>query len=398
MKYFQVCVPKTSLDIFLFYYVIIMKSHKKNTKITKTKKTTKTTKRKKLQKKGGSVPSNPSWRVGFTTLVRLLDIDGTPLEIYGTSLPINEPSHLTNTLLYYMYKKQIRRIMSFQGCSDPMCPPINKQYCPQPNVFLEDKTWDVIKYSIPSAPKKNNSEFIPVINNLVQDLTAGNLSSWLLFSKYNVDIESERLILHCYAGFGRTGSALLYFLLTRRVSQFRDFFLQKWWGLGGSKEMVSFMRGLLRNNIRLELDTDPSINSKIQAFDINIISQEVFRIDNLYYGNLFVTRVNYIILMLAYRNNIPIDTPIYLYKVPSSYMLMNSSLDDDDILFYPTLFIFKGWDNVNTMLSLQNQFGITTIIPPVPAPAHAPTHATAHGTAPTQSDSFGFFRMPSSSK
>lgn len=388
-----------------------MKS-RKNTKTkikTKTKKQVskkriknkKQPRKNKKQQRGGAVDANipqclnPEWRPMFTTLVRLLDINDekTPLEIYGTSLPINDRQHLTNTLLYYMYRKQIRRIMSFQACSDQMCPPNNKQYCP-PNVFLEDTTWDSIKKTIPGAPasqptNKNDPEFIPLINNLIQDITAGNLSNWLLFSKYNVHIESERLLVHCYAGLGRTGSALLYFLLTRRVKMFPNYFIQKWWGLVGSREMMTVMRDLITNNIRLELDTNPHINSKIQAFDINRISQEVFHMDNLYYGNLFVTRVNYIILMLAYRNNIPIDTPIYLYTIPSYWSVLPfGGLDDDDILFYPILFIFKGWDSVNAMSSTQNQFGITTIIP-----SAAPTTLLAPASS-SKPNSFGLFRMP----
>ena len=380
-----------------------MKS-RKNTK-TKTKKQVsnkiiknkKQPRKNKKQQRGGAVDANipqclnPEWRPMFTTLVRLLDIDGTPLEVYGTSLPVNDRQDLTNTLLYYMYRKQIRRIMSFQACSDPMCPPVNKQYCPQPNVFLEDKTWNSIKNTIPGAPasqptNKNDPEFIPLINNLIQDLTAGNLSNWLLFSKYNVHIESERLLVHCYAGLGRTGSALLYFLLTRRVKMFPNYFIQKWWGLGGSREMMLVMRDLINNNIRLELDTNSSINDKIKAFDINIIPQELFKMNKLYDSNLFVTRVNYIILMLAYRNNIPINTPIYLYTIPCYWpVLPFGSLDDDDILFYPILFIFKGWDSVNAMSSAQNQFGITTIIP-ASAPASAPANSS-------RNNSFGLFRM-----
>ena len=368
-----------------------MKSHIKNTKTKKSKKQVlrKNKKHQTIIKKkqyGGAVNANipecnnPVWRTRFITLVRLLDIDGaTPLQIYGTSLPLNSIQYQIDTLLYYMYRKQIRRVMSLQACPDPMCPTMNYQNCPHSRIIglpsdLEDQTWNNIKNSIPGVPppqqptNRGDNEFQPVINNLITDMTSGSLTAWMLFSKYNVHIESERLILHCLAGFGRTGSILLYFLLTR-FTRFHASYAEPWrvygtpwWGLGSSMAMVEQLRTIMTNYIILESDDNLTIDAKIKLCDINRIQEEVLKIGKLRPSTLFISRLNYIILMLAYRNNIPIGTNIVLYLVPTAWPIPPViELNEDTILSNHVKFLFQGWEHINTYAGSPNGFGITTL-------------------------------------
>jgi hypothetical protein len=266
---------------------------------------------------------------------------GEDLNVYGTSLPDEVRTPALLTLAYYMYRKQIKKIVSLQACAMPNRP-INNQDCP-PKIDQENELWNTLKFNAlnidfpvqpPDPTNSIDPLYLPLEDCPMSDMTPGTLSVWLnsiskkIISEY-ID-NSQTWLVHCLAGFGRTGSVLCYSQLTR-YSIFTNsptggrtawsIYNTPWLGSGSSLGMMKFLKAQLEVGTRLFYFSDTSIasvNLEIGNFDIGRIPKEVFNIDDVFHASIFIGRVNLYILSLAYRNQYPLST-IILYRVPRAW-------------------------------------------------------------------------------
>ena len=202
--------------------------------------------------------------------------------------------------------------------------------------------------------------YIDFQNHKIRDYTAGTLTTWFALFNYNYMDTNQKTLIHCLAGFGRTGSILLLIFMynnynnhSEKHRELSEPFLGYTNGLDLFVELsVSFLDAI-------ELDTSPEngkVNEDIRIFDISEIVKEVFDISNYSHANMFITRMNYIRICLGLSFGIK---DIFLYKLWSSDT--NSSITLD------TIFSSEGREMDKIQLSeietissqVDNPYGIT---------------------------------------
>jgi len=385
----------------------------KNNKTNKKSKTSRTNKNNtKLKKHGGQIQlpfheipnsSNgfgldrdhyPIWEA--STMVQLFiptDPNGgrEPIYLYSSSLPdMYDYSNLFNTLSFYMYRKNINRIVSLQDCANNGNFPPHREACNGLN-DSEDRLW----YTLKNKHNRNrNDGNIQFINIFIQDMTAGTINAWNAVSDLNVDRRELTTLIHCKGGMGRTGSILLFFIfkymfMDSNLSPFgRNFSLdifdpffdtygrnnvfrftpnyitgtpplyRKWILFENSNEMFLGLRNLLQNNIEVsdnprENNPPPGENNPRARFNSDIlrfrkanIIGEVFDIFRPYKCVLLVQRINYIIISCAYENYYwgpDGDNEEYIMLYDITYAA--ASRDPPNDLFVP-LWIYCTWNDL----------------------------------------------------
>lgn len=251
----------------------------------------------------------PKWRSGaipWTTLIKVQD-----LYLYGSSLPIWGSINIRDVLKYYLFRKDIKSIISLQGCGSEDIPEINLSRCGTP-ADEENYMFGLIKRS---DNLLRNDPFVYFLDYPIEDMTAGDMDVWENIAIMNVSESQRSTLFHCYAGFGRTGSILLFFILAH-FGNVTDICTKPYMGTNSSIEMYELLKTLLNTHIQIaEDETNEIINERIKHFYIEYFIDEVLNYSILNSANLLITRINYIILMLAYRNNYEEDSSIYLYHI-----------------------------------------------------------------------------------
>lgn len=248
----------------------------------------------------------PRWMPGCTTIVQAPN-----LFLYGTSLPLWNQLDMEDIMKFYLFRKDIKRVISLQGCGG-VAPPANNLIRCQPNHLLEDQTFAVVKNSFIATRDDPNVQFI---NIPVRDMSPGTLDQWVAISALTFTVPEEMSIVHCLAGKGRTGSFFLYNIM--RTHGHPNLVLTPFMNQGNSAGMYNLIRGMLQiivtsNNIH---EHGNAINAIINQFDVNEIINEVCNMNDLFHANLMISRINLIILMLCFRGNVPVNQPIYLYRL-----------------------------------------------------------------------------------
>lgn len=258
----------------------------------------------------------PAWREGRATLVKAINFP-----LYITSLPIWNRESMRNILRYYLINKNIKTIINLQGCGSPNVPHLNLMSCLEEggdtNPNLENDIFEEIKLLQPDPN-------VRMLDNTIQDMTAGNINIWLNISNTIITNNQGQLqstLIHCLAGYGRSGTVLLFFLL---LLSGNNNYHRQYMGHSNSTGMYNYLRTFLRSDhIRIDTDPDTEINNRIRrmldymvspAFE-NSVEEEVFNINDLHHINLLISRINYIILFLAYKNNYMNNQIIYLYRL-----------------------------------------------------------------------------------
>jgi len=257
----------------------------------------------------------PNWIKFFgcqwTTLVKL---KGTFL--YATSIPDENTHKCLATFLFYMFVKDICRIISLQACdeSNPKVTENCEGFIPDGNdlddKYYESRMWIGLGNSYGETHKEGRIEFK---NHKIKDFTAGNLRTWFELLNYDYYNDWQKTIIHCLAGFGRTGSILLMVYMNTYYQNNRNKANElnnKFFHYSSSSELYTELRKELSEAIELDIDdadvNDPrmppengEVNDLIKSVDKNKITEEVFNIEDYSEANTLITRMNYIRICLG---------------------------------------------------------------------------------------------------
>ena len=290
----------------------------------------------------------------FNTLTMLKPVNGIQLYVYGSSLPIKntysspmslgDKQYCANTLFFYRFIKNISRIISLQGCgldwnSIRLPPSKNLPFLPSQCKGLEERhIWDTLCKSNDDDYDSNNSS---LLEYYWLDMTGGFFETFKDIISLDFTNPETTTLIHCYAGFGRTGTTLLlilsrYFFSQRdQSSRFNEMFnklidnsimIKRTHSSSICKFLMKLLMGhlkldLLTDNTHGELNQENIVNMRglISKFDVSSVTTEVFNfISNntisLTLLNVFITRINYIIYFTAYMNGFP---RVNLYKLYS---------------------------------------------------------------------------------
>jgi len=310
-----------------------------------------------------NVFQKPSWQKSvdglnnWVTFVKLKDT-----QLYATSIPSEDLYKCLANLSFYMHVKDIKRIISLQGCDiDDRHFTMNCHGRITPYKF--DKNYESRMWIGMQSMYKEMQEdsYIDFQNHKIRDYTAGTLTTWFALFNYNYMDTNQKTLIHCLAGFGRTGSILLLIFMynnynnrSEKHGELSESFLGHTNGLDLFLELsVSFLDAI-------ELDTSPEngkVNEDIGIFDIADIVKEVFDISNYSHANIFITRMNYIRICLGLNFGIK---EIFLYKLWLSHT-------DSSFITPNTIFSSEGREMDNIKLSdietissqVDNPYGIT---------------------------------------
>lgn len=325
----------------------------------------------------------PRWHGGYTKFVKIKDINNQKIYLHASSLPmpnnnnfetelaILRSQYCSNLLNFYRFVMDIPKIISLQGCDldwsfspsgyiPESCRGVNEltiwnETCSRYNEPTTDTTLTTIPNNetetteIISDPRSNMMEFYWV------DMHPGYFSVYDNLSKIDFTKKMNNSVIHCLAGFGRTGVAILLIICVNyyRVNRNKfnsDFFVNSRKPNDfKSSSIVNKLKSLLEDFIEIDRDIPdnlgihPSsiydIKSNISSFNLSLISNEVFLYNfNDNYGyhisytdvNVFITRVNYIIYFTTLRNNIK-QFPLFSLK-SASYFNKNV-INCNDTLF-----------------------------------------------------------------
>ena len=302
-------------------YTILQNKKTKKQKNKKTKTKTKTKKQK------GGLEANyddiftkkPVWQVGnrhWSKLIHSLGNENT----YGTSIPHEDIFRCIQTLAFYMYVKNINEIISLQGCNERIQqtngPPKYPENC-QGKVYrnkqnintatdynYEEAVWYGLQQMTDITRHNPNIKFT---NIQIPDMTHGSLAKWRELSLINFNDPGNKKIIHCLAGFGRTGSVFLFIMMSGifTTPKFVNHLNVDYLGFTNGVDMYINMKrrfGEFIMNDNSPLNTQP-INNEIAQFDKDAVENELFNIRDVYHLNLFISRLNIIIRMICLRLN-----------------------------------------------------------------------------------------------
>ena len=350
------------------------KPNKKKFKIT----------RKRVKHSGGGRYFTDGWNT--LTVLTVTDTNGVPVYIFGSSLPMNQA--IPNLYQYFRNNIGIETIISFQNCENTL-DQTHRECCESKGYNVRGAKSQEIEW------KKLGGTFI---NNELKDMTPGSIDNFDILINHKV-WESLTLI-HCFAGYGRTGTTLLYYWFRTQtlygkkdicrvngsnyeINWGYDKMQQQYLNTTNSQTMFYVLK---LNFIKcLSLYSGPGwdkYTKDCRPFNIDDLVNEVFNIDNLFHANLFITRINYILLYSAMFLNAQTDNK----EFPGLLRKELKHKNKEDIFLYER-HIFEprgGFDPTNIfncstkkiniyIFDPNNNFGIKehnipSIAPPPPPP------------------------------
>jgi hypothetical protein len=275
------------------------KPNKKKFKIT----------RKRVKHSGGGRYFTDGWNT--LTVLTVTDTNGVPVYIFGSSLPMNQA--IPNLYQYFRNTIGIETIISFQNCENTL-DQTHRECCESKGYNVRGAKSQEIEWN------KLGGTFI---NNELKDMTPGSIDNFDILINHKV-WESLTLI-HCFAGYGRTGTTLLYYWFRTQtlygkkdicrvngsnyeINWGYDKMQQQYLNTTNSQTMFYVLK---LNFIKcLSLYSGPGwdkYTKDCRTFNIDDLVNEVFNIDNLFHANLFITRINYILLYSAMFLNAQTD-------------------------------------------------------------------------------------------
>jgi hypothetical protein len=318
--------------------------------------------------------ARPSWYGRYTNFVKIKDINGEKIYLHASSIPMPNKNlegvaetrrlhgqYCSNLLNFYRFVMDIPKIISLQGC-DLDWSFLPYDYKPESCGGVNELTiWDETcsRYN-QSNDEEGNTEIIgDPRSNMMEfywvDDHPGYFSVYDNLSKIDFTKKVNNAVIHCLAGFGRTGIAVLLVICInyykKNPSKFNtDFFVNsKKPNNFKSSSIVTKLKSLLINftdndtdipdDLGISVMEKQSIKDNISSFNIKLMSEEIF-LDDFYtnYGyyisftkiNTFITRMNYIIYFTTLRNGIT-KFPLFALKTPSYFV--GKAITDNNVLF-----------------------------------------------------------------
>jgi hypothetical protein len=319
----------------------------------------------------------PHW--SYSTIVKIADINNKPIYARGTSLPepdkpsqsasnCNRDNFCTNTLNFYRYIKNIPKIISLQGCDldwskldwSKYKHIYQPKYCENLN---EKAIWNRIcneydNITVPSQMRNDHmTEYYWV------DMSAGFFSLYNSISDIDFTDRSNYSIIHCLAGYGRTGTILMLIICINYYKDNKDEFDMDFLthepddpdNRKTSNRIIRKLKWLFHQYVTLDQEIDRSIpiddivkdriKLQIASFDVNKIHDELFthfyrrgsrnRQINYTSLNVLITRINYIIYFTTRSCGVE---EFYLYEThqPTATRVDNTLVMDSLILSKPS--------------------------------------------------------------
>jgi hypothetical protein len=285
----------------------IKKSTNKSTKKLSKKSTKKIYKKK--QKGGLIIPMNTLFmlenypRLGYS---HFTNIPGTSMHLM--QIPdTNNRGNLFQMFAYLMYTHQIQIVYDLHSCGTGLHP--RQQFINQGSFEqcsddpldrnCERETWEFLK-KIDFA-NRNNPDIRFVDQYGIEDMTAGTIAAFngLIRHPFAITDPAHPFVIHCQAGYGRSGSICLLLLMKTYLDPQnlqRPFF-----GLANSSQMYA------------------DIGSRLNDPSLSLVKNELFKINTIRSARLFVSRINLMLVAMISLNNLW-NTPIYMYPLPDPLM------------------------------------------------------------------------------
>jgi hypothetical protein len=332
-------------------------------------------------RKGGSIAHSIQPQIFFKehfntlTVLNLRDENRNLVcRVYGSSLPFGDNAQ---ELYEYFYNSVgIKTMISLQACGTTK-DVVHSNSCEKMKWSQKDgsktekEIWGNSSKKIRgfrNHKRKHKPKFIDIE---WKDMTAPSLSVFDYLNSTPIWISPT--LIHCYAGLGRTGATLFFFWFRWTIlnKMFEVFDLNSNTevqigyqallhpflkcaipptavGSTRSSEMYFRLLQQFENCLSIgHLDTKFKVGS---TYTIERMGDELFKIKTLTSANLFVARINYVLLYIALFLNEQVDyskypglpppggkiTRIYLYKLHNNYPLRKNEFDEHTIFQSPT--------------------------------------------------------------
>jgi hypothetical protein len=329
----------------------------------------------KRKTKGGTILPvttpliNPQWRSRPTGQywATVIHIDDT--DIFGSSIPHQNDLSCFQTFAFYMYRLEIRRIISLHACALRW----QDDYCNPQFYDMENRIWDALQV-LDVTEMRSNLLYHPQYafeDVPIYDMTSGPINSWLHLNQVRFNSPDDRTLIHCAGGYGRTCSALFMLSWKRKYSRYPGYpnapFVnwptyedparlgQNFLGFNDSADLYNgFLRHFdgrihvydnpinvpYQNRINLMGNAVPSTVANPQS-NIGAMRDEAFCIQNDYYANLFIQRVNRMIMCWAMDHTAVLTPPGSLHPIVCLFA-QHPDRADDSIPYTPATIFPSG--------------------------------------------------------
>ena len=236
------------------------------------------------------------------------------LYMYGMQLPHQFDRLKLLQSIFYLFKEKIYNIVDLHDCENGTnhehpkiakgigCNPYDRQ--------CEREIWELAVSTQKTIDPSFNSKYYNVIG--YEDMRSGSLFAWDKISTIDNILEpSNSVVIHCFAGAGRTGSVMLYLLL-RDFPNYDNVFIKRFaiphFGYNNIKEFMIYCIKFFKN----------------KSNDIRFMITELFKFSELMLASLLRQRINRILFFLARHYNI---SNFYTYNRPNKVVI---NLPDDE--------------------------------------------------------------------
>ena len=231
------------------------------------------------------------------------------INMWGMQIPNNNDRLLLlQQYAHIMYTLEIKTVIDVHSCGTGLHPRpgVGWEQCNETgDIDCERETWEFLKklninnINDPTIQFYNDRDGIGIA-----DMTCGTITAWFNLIDLPVDLNftnTDKFVIHCQAGFGRTGSIMLLYVLKYMLNSsltngYANHLLMPFFGFPNSTEFYTYLRSYF--------DKPELINQY----------EEVFKISNTFSQLLFVQRINYILLALYKHFNLW-GTPVYFYNI-----------------------------------------------------------------------------------